>query len=130
MLGDNVFFGHGFPKILAAADVRPKGGTVFGYRVSDPERYGVVGFDVDGTVREIVEKPEVAPSNYAVTGIYFLDGSAPELAATIAHSARGELEITDLLNLYLKEFVLNNLHPTVFNQQKAVFVRFASQHLV
>ena len=103
VLGDNIFFGHGLPKILAAADARDRGGTVFGYRVSDPERYGVVGFDPNGTVREIMEKPEQAPSNYAVTGIYFLDGRAPDLAATITPSDRGELEITDLLNLYLKQ---------------------------
>ena len=103
VLGDNIFFGHGLPQILAAADARLEGGTVFGYRVSDPERYGVVGFDEGGMAREIVEKPEQSPSNYAVTGIYFLDGRAPDLAATITPSPRGELEITDLLNLYLRE---------------------------
>ena len=103
VLGDNIFFGHGLPKILAAADARDQGGTVFGYRVSDPERYGVVRFDPNGKVREIMEKPEQAPSNYAVTGIYFLDGRASDLAATITPSVRGELEITDLLNLYLKQ---------------------------
>ncbi|WP_417270768.1 glucose-1-phosphate thymidylyltransferase RfbA [Celeribacter sp.] len=103
VLGDNIFFGHGLPKILAAAGARDQGGTVFGYRVSDPERYGVVGFNSDGSVHEIVEKPDVAPSNYAVTGLYFLDGRASELAATITPSPRGELEITDLLNLYLDE---------------------------
>ena len=103
VLGDNIFFGHGLHKILAAADARTRGGTVFGYRVSDPERYGVVAFDADGAVREIIEKPVRAPSNYAVTGIYFLDGRASELAATITPSPRGELEITELLNLYLKK---------------------------
>lgn len=106
VLGDNIFFGHGLPEILAAADRRQEGGTVFGYRVSDPERYGVVGFDADGTVREIVEKPQVPLSNFAITGIYFLDGRAPELAATLTPSPRGELEITDLLGIYLAENAL------------------------
>lgn len=103
ILGDNVFFGHGLPQILAAANAREESGTVFGYRVSNPERYGIMGFDTDGSVCEILEKPEKPPSNYAVTGIYFLDGRAPDLAATLSPSPRGELEITDLLNLYLKE---------------------------
>ena len=103
VLGDNIFFGHGLPEQLAAADTQASGGTVFGYRVSDPERYGVVGFDKDGTVNEIIEKPENPPSNYAVTGLYFLDGRAPELAKKVKPSPRGELEITDLLSLYLEE---------------------------
>ncbi len=102
VLGDNIFFGHGLPEILAAADAKPKGGTVFGYRVSDPERYGVVDFDAQGQVRQIIEKPAKPPSNYAVTGLYFLDGNAPDLAAQIKPSARGELEIADLLDIYLK----------------------------
>jgi glucose-1-phosphate thymidylyltransferase len=103
VLGDNIFFGHGLPEMLASAAARPQGGTVFGYRVADPERYGVVAFDAAGQVTRIVEKPPVPPSNYAVTGLYFLDGRAPDLAATIRPSARGELEITDLLELYLQE---------------------------
>jgi glucose-1-phosphate thymidylyltransferase len=102
VLGDNIFFGHGLPEILAAADAKPRGGTVFGYRVSDPERYGVVDFDAQGQVRQIIEKPKHPPSNYAVTGLYFLDGDAPDLAAQIKPSARGELEIADLLDIYLK----------------------------
>ena len=106
VLGDNIFFGHGLPEILAAADARETGGTVFGYHVTDPERYGVVDFDADGAVRAIVEKPAVPPSNYAVTGLYFLDGRAPELAARVTPSARGELEITDLLELYRAEGAL------------------------
>jgi len=106
VLGDNIFFGHGLPEILAAADARETGGTVFGYHVTDPERYGVVDFDTDGAVRAIVEKPAVPPSNYAVTGLYFLDGRAPELAARVTPSARGELEITDLLELYRAEGAL------------------------
>ncbi len=103
VLGDNIFFGHGLPEQLQAADAQVQGGTVFGYRVSDPERYGVVGFDAQGRVQQIVEKPQVPPSNYAVTGLYFLDGRAPELAKQVTPSARGELEIADLLSLYLAE---------------------------
>ncbi len=105
VLGDNIFFGHALPKILARADERDQGGTVFGYRVADPERYGVLDFDGD-TVRGIVEKPEHPPSNYAVTGLYFLDGTAPERAASVKPSARGELEITALLEMYLGDNAL------------------------
>lgn len=103
VLGDNIFFGHGLPETLAAADARSTGGTVFGYHVTDPERYGVVDFDADGAVRAIIEKPAVPPSNYAVTGLYFLDARAPERAARVKPSARGELEITDLLEIYRAE---------------------------
>ena len=103
VLGDNIFFGHGLPEMLEAADQRTVGGTVFGYRVADPERYGVVGFDETGKVNQIIEKPKVPPSNYAVTGLYFLDARAPELAAKVKPSPRGELEITDLLEIYLAE---------------------------
>ncbi|APX18214.1 glucose-1-phosphate thymidylyltransferase (plasmid) [Phaeobacter inhibens] len=106
VLGDNVFFGHGLPKLLAAADAQTSGGTVFGYHVADPERYGVVDFDAEGRAREIIEKPVVPPSNYAVTGLYFLDGSAPERARQVTPSPRGELEITDLLQMYLDEDAL------------------------
>ena len=102
VLGDNIFFGHALPTILARADNQASGGTVFGYRVADPERYGVLDFDGD-RVRGIVEKPSKPPSHYAVTGLYFLDGTAPERAARVKPSARGELEITDLLELYLKD---------------------------
>ncbi|MFM2357022.1 MAG: glucose-phosphate thymidylyltransferase RfbA [Pseudomonadota bacterium] len=103
VLGDNVFFGEGLGEKLRSADLRAEGGTVFGYRVGDPERYGVVEFDRDGRVLSIVEKPEKPRSSYAVTGIYFLDGSAPTRAREIRPSARGELEITDLLNGYNAE---------------------------
>src|SRR6056297_1933730 len=103
VLGDNIFFGHGLPEMLASADARAQGGTVFGYRVADPERYGVVGFGVDGTVDQIVEKPDVPPSHYAVTGLYFLDGSAPQRAHAVTPSDRGELEITSLLESYLHD---------------------------
>ena len=107
VLGDNIFFGHGLPEVLAAALAQPVGGTVFGYRVSDPERYGVVKFDADGTVLQIIEKPNVPPSNFAVTGLYFLDGTASARAKTIRPSARGELEIVDLLETYLAEGTLS-----------------------
>ncbi len=103
VLGDNIFFGHGLPKLLARADEKLNGGTVFGYRVADPERYGVVDFDDNGKARAIIEKPAVPPSNYAVTGLYCLDGTAPEKAAQVRPSARGELEITSLLEMYLAE---------------------------
>jgi glucose-1-phosphate thymidylyltransferase len=103
VLGDNIFYGHGLPEMMATADAQEIGGTIFGYHVADPERYGVVGFDPDGSVREIVEKPAAPPSNYAVTGLYFLDGSAPERAAQVTPSARGELEITTLLETYLHD---------------------------
>jgi glucose-1-phosphate thymidylyltransferase len=103
VLGDNIFFGHGLPDLLKAASERESGGTVFGYRVSDPERYGVVGFDEAGKANQIVEKPKVAPSNYAVTGLYFLDGEAAARAKQVKPSDRGELEITTLLETYLDE---------------------------
>lgn len=103
VLGDNIFFGHDLPKLLGAADTNAAGGTVFGYRVADPERYGVVDFDEGGNVRSIIEKPEVPPSNYAVTGLYFLDGTAPARARSVKPSDRGELEITSLLESYLDD---------------------------
>jgi len=103
VLGDNIFFGHGLPEVLATADAQTEGGTVFGYRVADPARYGVVDFNADGKARSIVEKPDVPPSNYAVTGLYFLDGSAPDRARNVKPSARGELEITTLLEMYLAD---------------------------
>lgn len=107
VLGDNVFFGEGLSDRLKAADRRVEGGTVFGYQVSDPERYGVVEFSADNQVLSIMEKPEHPRSSFAVTGIYFLDGTAPELAKQIKPSARGELEITDLLNFYREAGKLN-----------------------
>jgi glucose-1-phosphate thymidylyltransferase len=103
VLGDNIFFGHGLPEVLASADAVETGGTVFGYRVADPERYGVVDFAPDGTVKTIIEKPSKAPSPYAVTGLYFLDGTAPARAAQVQPSERGELEITSLLESYLAD---------------------------
>jgi glucose-1-phosphate thymidylyltransferase len=106
VLGDNIFFGHGLPEVLADADAQNTGATVFGYRVSDPERYGVVEFDDVGKVQSIIEKPEVPSSNYAVTGLYFMDGTAPKRAKQITPSTRGELEITSLLETYLNEGTL------------------------
>lgn len=106
ILGDNIFFGHGLPEALAAADAKQTGATVFGYHVNDPERYGVVGFDNAGNINSIIEKPVHPASNYAVTGLYFVDGSAPERAREVKPSVRGELEITSLLEGYLKEGTL------------------------
>jgi glucose-1-phosphate thymidylyltransferase len=103
VLGDNIFFGHSLPEHLAKADAQTSGGTVFGYHVADPERYGVVAFDAEGNVTGLVEKPAQPPSNFAVTGLYFLDGRAPSLAALVKPSARGELEIVDLLEAYRAE---------------------------
>ncbi len=103
VLGDNIFFGHGLPELLGDADKRSDGGTVFGYRVTDPERYGVVGMDSDGNVTEIIEKPINPPSNYAVTGLYFLDNTASDRAKSITPSDRGELEIVTLLETYLHD---------------------------
>jgi len=101
VLGDNIFFGHGLTEVLSQANAQTNGGMVFGYQVSDPERYGVVGYSEDGIVTSIVEKPEVPASNYAVTGLYFLDGTASEKAKKVQPSTRGELEITTLLEMYL-----------------------------
>jgi glucose-1-phosphate thymidylyltransferase len=103
VLGDNIFFGHGLSKVLAVANEQTSGATVFGYHVSDPERYGVVDFGVNGTVKAIIEKPEVPPSNYAVTGLYFVDETAPERAKLVEPSERGELEIVQLLETYLQD---------------------------
>ncbi|MGB3278207.1 MAG: glucose-1-phosphate thymidylyltransferase RfbA [Pseudorhodobacter sp.] len=107
VLGDNIFYGHGLPELLKDANTKEVGGTVFGYRVADPERYGVVDFDAQGRAISIVEKPAKPPSNYAVTGLYFLDGKAPERARQVKPSERGELEITTLLEMYLHDGLLD-----------------------
>ena len=107
VLGDNIFFGAGLQDLLVNADAQTSGGTVFGYRVADPERYGVVDFESDGTVRSIVEKPEIPASNFAVAGLYFLDGTASERARAVKPSARGEVEITTLLEMYLEQNALS-----------------------
>ncbi len=106
VLGDNLFYGHGFTEQLRRAANRVDGATVFGYWVGDPERYGVVEFDDDGAVVSLEEKPVQPRSNYAVTGLYFYDGRASEHAASLVPSPRGELEITDLNQRYLDEGAL------------------------
>lgn len=103
ILGDNIFFGHGLPELMVLANDNTLGATVFGYQVSDPERYGVVDFGSNGIVRSIIEKPQLPSSNYAVTGLYFVDGTAPEKARQVKPSERGELEISTLLEMYLSE---------------------------
>ena len=103
VLGDNIFYGHGLTDLLRNANEREDGATVFGYWVRDPERYGVAEFDADGKVVGLEEKPSQPRSNYAVTGLYFYDGQASELAAQLQPSPRGELEITDLNRLYLAQ---------------------------
>ena len=103
ILGDNIFYGQDFSRQLEQAHERHEGATVFAYRVQDPERYGVVSFDERGKAVEIVEKPVHAKSNYAVTGLYFYDQNVVEMAKALTPSSRGELEITDLNQMYLKK---------------------------
>jgi glucose-1-phosphate thymidylyltransferase len=107
ILGDNIFYGYNFTATLEEAVTKKKGATVFGYYVSDPERYGVVDFDSNGKVISLEEKPKEPKSNYAVTGLYFYDNSVVEKAKQVKPSPRGELEITDLNKLYLQENTLN-----------------------
>ena len=102
VLGDNIFYGQGFGGTLRRAAESEAGAVVFGYWVRDPSQYGVIDLAPDGSVRAIVEKPMVPPSNYAVTGLYFYDGQVADIAASLKPSARGELEITDLNNEYLR----------------------------
>ena len=101
ILGDNLFYGHEFQKLLIDASIQEKGATVFGYNVMDPERFGVIDFSEDGTVLSIEEKPSLPKSNYAVTGLYFYDNRVIEIAKSISPSKRGELEITDVNKAYL-----------------------------
>ena len=103
ILGDNIFFGNALPSLLEKADNYRTGATIFGYHVNDPGRYGVIGFDKDGKVNSLVEKPSKPISNYAATGLYFLDSEAPKIAKSIKPSLRGELEILSLLEYYLIE---------------------------
>ena len=116
VLGDNIFAGHGLKKRLKAAVANAesgKGATVFGYYVDDPERFGIVEFDHDGTVVSIEEKPENPKSNYCVTGLYFYDNHVVEYAKSLKPSARGELEITDLNKMYLEH---QRLHVELLGQ--------------
>ncbi|MEM9941749.1 MAG: glucose-1-phosphate thymidylyltransferase RfbA [Planctomycetota bacterium] len=113
VLGDNIFYGQGFRKILSAASARPQGATVFGYHVNDPERYGVVEFGDDGKVISIEEKPSQPKSSFAVPGLYFYDNQVVDIAANLKPSARGELEITDVNRIYLER---NALHVELFSR--------------
>jgi len=107
ILGDNIFFGDGLSNLLRNAFEKESGATIFCYHVSDPTRYGVVGFDSQQNINQIIEKPSKPPSNYAITGLYFLDGDAPLYAQTIKPSNRNELEITSLLEIYKQQNMLN-----------------------
>lgn len=107
ILGDNLFYGHGLPEKLKRASARTQGATIFGYQVTDPERYGVVSFNSDGIAVDIEEKPLAPKSNYAVTGLYFYDNRVADIAASVTPSPRGELEITDVNRVYLEKGELN-----------------------
>ncbi|NLU25320.1 MAG: glucose-1-phosphate thymidylyltransferase RfbA [Clostridiales bacterium] len=109
VLGDNIFYGNGFTKLLtqAVADAEAGKSSIFGYYVNDPERFGIVEFDNTGRVISVEEKPQNPKSNYCITGLYFYDRRVVELAKTVKPSARGELEITDLNRLYLEDGTLN-----------------------
>ena len=123
ILGDNIFFGHGLPEMLKSANEKINKSTIFGYHVSDPQRYGVLGFSKNGKVKSIMEKPDLPQSNYAVTGLYFLDGTAPNRAKDIKPSARGELEITDLLQMYLDRKELDLLDQiSVFSNSMCFWI--------
>lgn len=103
VLGDNIFYGHDLPRLLEGAASQQEGATVFAYHVSDPERYGVVEFDKDGTVIGLEEKPQQPKSNYAITGLYFYDNDVIEMAKSLTPSERGELEITDINRIYMQQ---------------------------
>jgi glucose-1-phosphate thymidylyltransferase len=103
VLGDNIFYGQGLTALLQRAGTSEAGAVIFAYWVREPSRYGVIDFGADGVVRAIVEKPKDPPSNYAVTGLYFYDENVADIAASLKSSARGELEITDLNNQYLRQ---------------------------
>ncbi len=107
VLGDNIFYGHEFYKLLANASEQTEGATVFAYHVTDPERYGVVAFDTAGRATSLEEKPLQPKSSYAVTGLYFYDNQVVDVAKSIRPSPRGELEITDVNRIYLEQGKLN-----------------------
>jgi glucose-1-phosphate thymidylyltransferase len=107
ILGDNIFYGHGLPELLARAVDRRQGATVFAYRVADPKRYGVIAFDKEMKARSIEEKPKQPQSHWAVSGLYFYDSDVVDIAANLTPSARGELEITDVNRAYLERGTLN-----------------------
>ena len=107
ILGDNIFYGHGIGELLTNAVNNEEGATVFGYRVNDPEHYGVVTFDANGVATDLEEKPEKPKSNYAITGLYFYDNDVIKIAKTLKPSLRGELEITDVNKVYLARGKLN-----------------------
>ena len=109
ILGDNIFYGHDFHRLLGRADQRSAGATVFAYHVHDPERYGVAEFDATGKVLSLEEKPKAPKSSYAVTGLYFYDNQVVDLAKSLKPSPRGELEITDLNRRYLEQGQLNHI---------------------
>ena len=113
ILGDNIFYGHGLPQLLANADARTGGATVFGYTVNDPERYGVVEMDAAGRALSIEEKPAVPRSNFAVTGLYFYDSAVVNIARDVRPSTRGELEITDINRAYLQR---GDLHVEIMGR--------------
>jgi glucose-1-phosphate thymidylyltransferase len=113
VLGDNIFYGYGFPELLASAAARKTGATVFGYVVSDPERYGVVEFDAFGKAIAIEEKPSAPRSNVAVTGLYFYDNQVLDIAAKVKPSDRGEVEITDVNRAYLEQ---GELHVEIMDR--------------
>ncbi len=109
VLGDNIFYGQGFQKILHQASTQTSGATIFGYQVRDPQRYGVVEFDANGRVVTLEEKPKLPKSNYAIPGLYFYDNQVVEIAANLRPSPRGELEITDVNRVYLERGELSVL---------------------
>ncbi|MBQ9057809.1 MAG: glucose-1-phosphate thymidylyltransferase RfbA [Atopobiaceae bacterium] len=118
VLGDNIFYGHGFDKMLKRVAEREDGASIFGYQVEDPERFGIVEFDEDGKAISIEEKPEHPKSDYCVTGLYFYDNRVVDFAKQLAPSARGELEITDLNRMYLED---GSLHVEVLHRGFAWF---------
>ncbi len=113
ILGDNIFYGNGLPKVLNKAAIRTNGATIFGYVVGVPEQYGVVELDKQGRARSIEEKPKQPKSNIAVTGLYFYDNNVVDIAASLKPSTRGELEITDVNRIYLEK---GDLHVEVFGR--------------